>query len=205
VNETEFVGMDVGNPLLWGLTIKREDGYRIMAGGADIWGTSDQFHFAFFHHVDSFDFRVRLCSLGMPDRYAKAGLMARETKDADSKHVYLMSFGDNSARNRNNGGIELQYRGTTGGESKAIYPPDDRCEPPLFPVNFPNTWLRLTRNGRRFDAYIGYDGRTWNHYSNLEISMDPEILLGVAVTAHHPREVVYCDFADVQLEPSLQL
>jgi len=195
----ELVGMDIGKPKVWGLTILSGEGHRIMAGGEDIWGVSDEFHFAFFHHQGDFDFCVRLCSMGMPDRYSKAGIMARESRAADSKHIYLMSFADNSPRNRNNGGVEFQYRRTTGGESQAIYPCDYNVDPPLFPVNFPNTWLRLTRKGHQFDGHAGIDGKTWKPYCNFEMSLDSEILLGVAVTAHHPKEAVFCDFADVQL------
>ncbi|MGQ5391294.1 hypothetical protein ACT8ZS_10670 [Paenibacillus sp. M.A.Huq-84] len=64
-------------------------------------------------------------------------------------------FPDNSSRNKNNGGYELQFRESKGGASAAVYPSDYTSETPEFPVLFPDTWIRLKRSGNTFEAFCG--------------------------------------------------
>ena len=103
-----FLGKDIGHPAMQGLLEHVPDGLIITAGGADIWGRQDQFYFVSQQYVGNFDFKARLESLSRGDLYSKTGIMARESLQAGSKHVYLLAFPDNSPRNNNNGGFETQ-------------------------------------------------------------------------------------------------
>ncbi|KGE16526.1 hypothetical protein [Paenibacillus wynnii] len=87
--------------------------------------------------------------------------MARESLEADGAHAYFMVFPDNSPRNKNNGGYEFQFREVSSGDSAAIYPEDYTTEPPIFPVNYPNTWVRLQRDKDEFHAWYSTDGVEW--------------------------------------------
>jgi hypothetical protein len=175
---------DVGNPSIQGSVNQQAGRYEIVAGGEDIWGVSDQFHFAYILHAGDFDFKVRLETLDMPHLYTKAGIMARATLDADSPHVYMMAFPDNSPRNKNNGGCEFQYREAAGGDSAAIYPDDYTTEPPEFPAQYPNTWLRLKRNGDEFTAFYSADGQSWKRYTQFAMKLSHQLYLGLAITSH---------------------
>ena len=126
-----FLGKDIGHPAMQGLLEHVPDGLIITAGGADIWGRQDQFYFVSQQYVGNFDFKARLESLSRGDLYSKTGIMARESLQAGSKHVYLLAFPDNSPRNNNNGGFEFQYRSEEDGESKAIYPSNPTAMPPI--------------------------------------------------------------------------
>ncbi len=56
----KFKSEDVGNPALKGETQFVKSGVDIKAGGEDIWGNSDQFHFVFQQFTGDFDITVRL-------------------------------------------------------------------------------------------------------------------------------------------------
>jgi glucose/arabinose dehydrogenase/mono/diheme cytochrome c family protein/regulation of enolase protein 1 (concanavalin A-like superfamily) len=182
----DLKGQDIGNPALAGSTARDGDLVTITAGGTDIWNTSDQFHFAHQLRAGDFDVAVRIESVVQSDLYAKTGLMVRESLAADARHVMALVFPSNAARNNNDGGYEFQYRATTGGGATALYPPQ-----PQPRVNFPDTWLRMKREGDTFIAFSSSDGFTWREYSRTTLVFPEQVYFGLAVTAHtaSPRTV----------------
>ena len=78
------------------------------AGGADIWGTSDQFRYAYQQRTGDFDISVRVESLTQADLYSKAGLMARESLAANSRQILALVF-PRAMRlaSNNNGGLRI--------------------------------------------------------------------------------------------------
>src|SRR5450759_3899156 len=113
---TGFKHSDVGNPAIKGTVKVSENGLDVTAGGADIWGVKDEFNFVYVERDGDFDMVSRIESLTAPHLYTKAGLMAREDLTAGCRHIYFQVFPDNSARNKNNGGYEFQYRQNNNGE-----------------------------------------------------------------------------------------
>lgn len=194
-----WLSVDIGEPSVQGSLKKLDGRFEIAAGGEDIWGVSDQFNFAHIKHSGDFDLSARFESLDMPHLYTKAGLMARAALDADSPHVYILAFPDNSPRNKNNGGLEFQFREEAGGESVAIYPDDYTTEPPEFPVRYPNTWLRLKRSGDDFTAFYSTDGQSWKMYTQFSMKLPKEILLGIAVTSHEQDAATTAVLSDISL------
>lgn len=174
-----FTGQDIGNPALSGSTTRDGNLVTITAGGTDIWGTTDQFHFAHQLRSGDFDVAVRVESVVQADLSTKTGLMVRESLAANARHVMALVFPSNAERNNNDGGYEFQYRASTGGNATALYPPD-----PQPRVNFPETWLRMRREGNTFIAYSGSDGFTWTEYARTTMDLPSEIRFGLAVTAH---------------------
>ncbi|WP_193210930.1 LamG-like jellyroll fold domain-containing protein [Luteolibacter marinus] len=174
-----LTSQDIGSPALAGSTVRNGDQVTITAGGNDIWGTSDQFHFAHQLRTGDFDVAVRVASVTQADLYTKTGLMVRESLDANAAHVMALVFPSNAARNNNDGGYEFQYRATAGGNATALYPPQ-----PQPRVAFPDTWLRMTRAGDTFTAYSSSDGFTWTEYASTTLSLPAQIYFGLAVTAH---------------------
>ena len=171
---------DIGAPAIAGSTSRVGDVLTMQAGGADIWGTADQFQFAYQQRTGDFDISVRLESVSQADLYTKAGLMARESLDAGSRHVYAMAFPSNASRNNNIGGYEFQYRTTTGGGSTAIYPATPQPQ-----VNYPNTWLRLRREGDVFIGYSSADGVWWDEFARYTINLPSTVYFGFALCSHN--------------------
>ncbi|HVY68465.1 MAG TPA: PQQ-dependent sugar dehydrogenase, partial [Verrucomicrobiae bacterium] len=169
---------DIGNPAA-GSTKILSDGYELTAGGADIWGTSDQFRYAYEQRTGDFDVSVRISSVTQADLYTKAGLMVRDSLNANARHIFALVFASNAARNNNNGGYEFQTRDTVGGAAAAIYPPAPN---PL--VNYPNAWLRLKREGNVWNAYSSSDGDHWSLNATKTLALPATVYFGVALTAH---------------------
>jgi len=184
INGTSEMGLsltstDIGAQVFDTTTTSMGTGYEVTVRSGDIWNNSDNFRFLHAQKSGDFDARVRIESLSAAAAYTKAGIMARSTLDADSPHVYAMVFPTNAARNNNNGGHELQYRATAGGGSAAIYP-----QLPHPRVSFPQTWLRLKREGNTFIHYWSDNGTTWKEYGRRTQTMPSTIYLGMATTSN---------------------
>ena len=192
----KFTGHDIGFPDQAGATKIIENGVQIVAGGADVWGVKDQFHFSYFEQSGDFDLVARVESLTAPHLYTKAGIMAREELSGDSRHIFFQVFPDNKARHNNNGGFEFQYRSAKAGEMKAIYPPKAEGIPE-FPANYPNTWIRLQRVGNLFTGFWSADGKSWKVYTTYTVDLPKKIFLGLAVTSHNPKERATAVFRDI--------
>ena len=193
---TGFKHSDVGNPAIKGTVKVSENGLDVTAGGADIWGVKDEFNFVYVERAGDFDMLSRIESLTAPHLYTKAGLMAREDLTAGCRHIYFQVFPDNSARNKNNGGYEFQYRQTKDGEMKAIYP-KSFTGTPEFPISFPNTWIRLQRVKNDFTGYYSSDGKNWKGYTTFTLDLPSKIYLGLAVTSHDVNQIASARFANI--------
>ena len=194
----KFKQTDIGNPSIAGSSVVQDKGIRIIAGGADVWGVKDQFHFSYLEKTGDFDLVARIENLSAPHMYTKAGLMAREELTDNSRHIFFQVFPDNKPRNKNNGGFEFQYRAAKAGDMKAIYPAKSTGTPE-FPVNYPNTWIRLKRSGNEFIGYYSVDGKNWKIYATYTLDLAQKIYLGLAVTSHNVKESAIAVFKDIML------
>jgi len=196
-----FSNLDVGSPLLAGSVRQVKTGWDIVAGGVDIWEKSDQFHFAFKEIAGDFDIAVRVESFTPAHLYSKAGIMIRETLAADSPHLMFFVFADNSPRNNNLGGHEMQFRALAGEDCRAIYPAVRPPSPPEFPVVFPDCWLRVRRQGNRFSAFGSADGKVWRLYAEHTQALAGAVKVGPALTSHNPQvaaKAVFRDFTELK-------
>ena len=66
-----------------------------------------------------------------------------------------------------------------------------------FPVNYPLTWLRLTRSGNIFSGFAGYDGATWTLLGSATISFSNQVCFGFAVSSHVQAQVATAQFRDL--------
>src|SRR5438046_8832964 len=146
LNLTNFTAADVGTPALAGTATLAAGGVDITAGGLDIGGSSDEFHFFYQTCSNDFDVAVRVESLANSDVWAKAGLMARETLDANSDHFSVLASPTLA-------GCFFESRAFAGGVPALLG---------SFPVNYPQHWLRLQRAGDLFNGYASFDGQTWS-------------------------------------------
>jgi hypothetical protein len=83
--------------------------FTINGAGADIWGTADQFHFAYQTLNGDGEIVARVASLQNTHAWAKAGVMIREALTAGSRHAFAAVTPGN--------GLSFQRRVTTGGSS----------------------------------------------------------------------------------------
>ena len=158
--------VDIGAPSIKGSTSYRKGVYTIHAGGTDIWGTSDQFHFVYQQMTGDGEVIARVQSLNNSNTWAKTGVMIRETLAADSRHALaLVSAGKGYAFQRriDPAGISLNTAGSLG---------------------VPPGWVRLVRTGSRIDAYQSTNGTTWTPMGSDAIPMADTVYVGIATTSH---------------------
>jgi regulation of enolase protein 1 (concanavalin A-like superfamily) len=199
-NQTmKLEGFDVGAPDIVGSSTPTETGFDVVAGGTDIWETSDQFHFFCTPLAGDFDLRVRVESAELTHPYTKIGVMVRADLQADAVHFMQWVFADNRARNNNSGGYEAQYRQEKGGVCVAIYPPNKGALPPDFPVEFPHAWLRVARKADVFTCWASKDGEHWTVYTQTELQLPQSAFVGLAVTSHEAHTPTHAQFRDFQL------
>ncbi len=162
-----YQSADIGNPVPAGSTntIVAGRDYDISAGGTDIWGNSDQFRFVYRQLTGDFDYSARITDISQVDVGAMAGLMARESLNADSRHVYMRA---------RSSGMRFNYRDTTGGLSAG-----------QGNVNFtfPNAWVRLQRVGNLFTGFASTDGSNWTQVYQMTMNISSTLYFGMAVSA----------------------
>jgi len=189
-----FSDLDIGSPQLPGSVKQVENGWEIVAGGADIWEKSEQFHFVHNQVAGDFDIAVRVEAFTPAHLYSKAGLMIRESLSPDSAHLMFLVFSDNSPRNNNLGAYEMQFRSIAGGACQAVYPAIRPPAPPEFPAAYPNSWLRVQRRGDRFSAFASTNGKDWKMYGVQTVKLSSVVHVGPALTSHNPESAAMARF-----------
>jgi hypothetical protein len=158
------------------------------ASGADIWDVSgvgtgfhDEFHFAYKTLNGAGSIVARVESISYTDNWAKAGVMIRETLNADSKHaMMIVSYAS---------GVSFQRRPETGGASA-----DDTTAAITAPY-----WVKIERDlAGNFKAYSSANGSTWQLQGVAEpIQMGTNVYIGLAVTSHNASATCQAVFTNV--------
>lgn len=141
--------------------------FSVQGSGADIWGTSDRFHYAYQSLTGDGTITARVSGIGATDAWAKAGVMIRDGLGANARHVAMYLTAGN--------GLAFQRRLTTGGTS--AHTDGGAGNAPV--------WVRLTRSGSTFTGYRSADGTTWTAVGSVTIAMGSTVNFGLAVTSHN--------------------
>jgi len=171
-----------GNPASVGSFVEGPVGTYTMTGsGADIWNQSDQFHYAYKMLAGAGSIVAKVESIDNTNGWAKAGVMIRETLDADSKHAMMIV----SAAS----GVSFQRRSETGGDSAA-----DTTGGIIAPY-----WVKIERDlAGNFSAYSSANGSSWQKLGGSEpIQMGTNVYIGLAVTSHNAALTCQAVFTNV--------
>src|SRR5258708_39113077 len=101
---------DIGFPSQAGSASEANGIWAVSGGGADIWGSSDQFNFAYESSTDSAVLVARVTGLSNTDPWAKAGVMFRDSNDPSAIYADVVATPGN--------GVSFQWRTSTGGQSR---------------------------------------------------------------------------------------
>jgi len=158
--------------------------WTLTASGADIWGTADQFHYAYAPLRGDGQIVVRVATItGGTNGWRKAGLMIRETLDANSKFAYMIMRSDA------NGG-SFGYRPATGGGCASY----DNADPDI-----PN-WVRLVRQANWISAWTSTNGTSWTQRgAYIYIDMAADAYVGLCLTSHDNAQVTTATFTNVSV------
>lgn len=155
----------------------------VKSTGTDVWDVADAFTFVSQPLTGDGDIIARVDSLKYPQRWSKAGVMIRASRDPSSQHAFILVSGGK--------GVAFQWRRLPGDTSLSSVP---------IAGSAPK-WVRLARRGNRFDAYAGDDGRTWRFVGTDTIQMGATVEAGLAVTSHDAAAYATAVFSNVTLKP----
>lgn len=170
----------IGRPPEEGVVEAVPGGLDITALGLGLAGTNDQVHFSHQPRTGDFDVRVRVESLQVTSLFAQAGLMVRQSLSSTS--IFAASLATPGLA-----GSQFLSRAATGAVVTAQG---------SFPVNYPETWLRLKRAGSNFTGYASYDGSVWSRLGSESIAMSNAVYLGLVVGSRATNEVAAAAFRD---------
>jgi hypothetical protein len=159
-----------------GVTVDEAAGTTTIVGrGADIWGTADEFQYAYTTLTGDGSMTVKVESLDYTDPWTKAGIMIRETLDAGSSFAAVFATGEN--------GVRFQARTMADQDATSDTPVATDEQKALTPA----VWIKIERMFPMVNAYYSTDGAnfvpmSWNPQV---IPMSPApIYIGLAVTSH---------------------
>ncbi len=162
-----WTDMDIGSPGVAGSAMAMGTEIQMTGGGSDIWNNSDQFNYAYMPVSGDFVFVARVDSITEADVWSKAGIMLRDSLDADAVFAHMMiSAGGDSG---------LQWRtGTSQG-----------CNWTQGPSESTPVWIRLSRASGVVNGDVSTDGVTWTNTGTLTPAIGDSAYIGLAVTAHN--------------------
>jgi hypothetical protein len=159
-------------------------------GGADIWGTADEFRFAYKSLNGNGSITARVDSFDNLNAWTKVGLMIRESLDTDAKHAMVAVTGGN--------GAQFAYRTFTGDVSDDAGG-DARAAGIEAPV-----WLKLTRTGNTLQGQYSEDGVVWNDFVDADgntitedITMMGNVYVGLAVLSHVSGSAAVAEYSEI--------
>src|SRR3954452_16324924 len=174
---------DVGGPAIKGSVEFSNGQYRISGSGANIWAKQDQFQYVWREMTGNFTVTATLRFMGQGAAHRKAGIMVRQSLDADAPYADVVIHG--------NGMPGLQWRSKQGEDSNTFDLPFDR----------PGTFkLKLVRTGVKVYMYIAKDDADLKKIANTEVSFRNPVLVGLAVCSHQADVSTVALFSDVSVE-----
>ena len=179
-----------GNPASLGSFAEAPAGaYTMTAAGADIWGTVDEFHYAFKTLTGAGTIEAHVLSVQNTDPWAKAGVMIRETLDAGSKFAAVYITPGNGCRFQARTDTDIAATSDTTvatTEQTAITAP---------------YWVKLDRDfAGNFRGYYSSNGTSWQtmSWNPQNISMNSTVYIGLAVTSHSSGVTCEAKFSNVR-------
>lgn len=175
-----LTSQNIGSPNPPGAFSVVAGGLDVTIGGTDIGGTSDQFGYSYENVTGDFDIKVRMAGLSFADAWTKAGLMARAALTTNS--AFAAAFASPSGS-----GCYFSYRTNVGSAATGAG---------NFPVNYPNTWLRLRRAGNLFTGYASFDGQNWATLGSATNALPGTVSVGLAVASRVNGQATTAQFRD---------
>ena len=186
---------DIGSVAVEGSVGRGGDDWAVVGSGADIWGTADAFHYLYKRVEGDFKMSIENASI-IPfgetptgNNWAKMGIMARDTLDANSAYAYAMLRMEDQ-------GYMLQYREEAGvnaapefSEAATVFPPDHDGR------------IAMERRGDDFFAFFT-DANTGEEveWDGWTVVMEDPIYVGIAVTSHENGSLGAGMFSNVVFE-----
>lgn len=157
--------------------------FTVVGSGKYIWGTSDEFRYAYQSANGNCTIIARVVGLDDTDGWAKAGVMIRSSLSANAKHASAFITATN--------GVQFQTRASTGASATQT----------SVAGIAPAQWLKVVRTGNTFRASYSADGVAWTEFGVETVSMGSSVFIGLAVTSHDDGVLNTAIFDNVTATP----
>jgi glucose/arabinose dehydrogenase len=184
---TPWISKDIGAVAAAGTWSESSGVHTILASGADIWGTADEFRYTYQQVTGNATITARVTELQHTQDFAKAGVMFRQTLNADSVNVHALVSSIASS------GFRYTRRPTTGASSVSEVGASS-------PLPGAPGWVRVVRAADVFTAYSSLDGVTFTQLGTPQtIAMGSTVYVGMAVTSHLDGTLAQAKFDNVSI------
>jgi len=159
-----------GYPAITEVPVTETGGKMTLVGtGADIWGSSDEFVYAFKTLDGNGTMVARVVSVGTgSSTWAKGGVMIRDSLNGNSTHAMMVITGGGG------NGANFQYRATTGGTS-------GNNDSPV--VVTPPYWVKIDRTEDILTGYMSADGKSWTMVGSITTPMTAPVRIGICAVS----------------------
>ena len=149
--------------------------FTIDGAGADIWGASDAFHFAYIQLPGDGTIVARVATVQNVAAWTKAGVMIRQSLAADAAHASLFVT---PAK-----GVAFQRRAAAGGTSTST-----------AVAGAAPRFVKLKRAGNVITASVSIDRLSWTKVGQQAIAIGGPVLAGLAVSSHDATRLASVTF-----------
>jgi regulation of enolase protein 1 (concanavalin A-like superfamily) len=164
---------DVGRPGF--VALAGTNSFTLNGAGQDAFNGNDALYYAYQGLQGDGSITARLT--GVQNYWDnRAGLMIRQSLAATAPYVSVVSRPSESKMNGTSGvneGVEFKVKTVESGRPTVAAQLD---------MPMPN-WVRLTRTGDVFDAYMSADGSSWTHFGSLTLTMSGPVYIGASVAS----------------------
>jgi hypothetical protein len=178
----QFTDLDIGAQHVAGSFASSGGIYTVSGSGSDIWGTADQFNYAYQAATGDLTITARVATEANTDTWAKAGVMVRASTTDNSAFAGVFATPGN--------GVAMIVRTATG-----VAALDLAKKPGAAPV-----WVKLQRSGNTFTGYTSPDGVAWTLIASKDIPMTGGVTTGLAVTSKHANTLNTTTFDNLTIQ-----
>ena len=174
---------DIGNGTKPGSTTydAAKGTYTVAGAGTNMWGSGDEFHYAWKRLKGNFILTTRAELVGKGvEAHRKMGWTVRATLDSNSPQVTTVVHGD--------GLTSLQFRRTPGATTEEI-------KSPLTSADV----LQLERRGNTFIMSVARFGEPFVTEEVSDIALGDDVYVGLFVCSHNKNVIETAVFHDVQI------
>jgi hypothetical protein len=178
-----WVSVDVGAVGPAGSATHTNGTFTVRGGGADVWGTTDAFHYAYRPLSGDGSIVARVASLSGSQSWVKVGVMIRASTSASAAHAFMLVS--------NTKGLAFQYRPADG--ASTLHASGGSGSAPR--------WVRLERTGDVITASLSSDGTSWTLVGSGTFTMPENVLIGLVSHSHTTTSLATATFDNVTVVP----
>jgi RHS repeat-associated protein len=168
---------DVGNPGVTGSASHSSGTYTLTGAGYDVWGADDQFQYAYKTLSGNGEIVARVTSQTDTNEWAKAGIVIKASPSEGTNYASVYTSPDHGIR------MNWNYDQDVDGGS----------------YSFPNTWLKLVRNGNTITTYKSSNGTSWTQVGTASVTLPSTAVIGLYVSSVNDSTASTATFDNVTI------